>query len=78
MEWMGLVRPFCWAVVKVLVACWVTLSNDYAIGSTLLCCVLRQKYCCAFALCACDKGCYEMDVYVYPGERYCGIVVMVM
>ena len=21
---MSLVRPFCWAVVKVLVACWVT------------------------------------------------------
>lgn len=21
---MGLVRPFCWAVVKVLVVCWVT------------------------------------------------------
>ena len=55
MEWMGLVRSFCWAVVRVLVACWVTLSNDYAIGSTLLCCVLRQKYCCAFALCACDN-----------------------
>lgn len=51
----GFGKAVCWAVVRALVACWVTLSSNYAIGNTLLCCVLRQKYCCAFALCACDN-----------------------
>ena len=71
---MGLVRPFCWAVVRALVACWVTLSSNYAIGNTLLCCVLRQKYCCAFALCACDNDAMTWMFAYIPGSDVVGLL----